>query len=231
MAKSNKILVISDTHLSKKFDQDKFDYLKKIIKECDKVIINGDFWDYYWFTDFDDFINSEWRQLFPILLEKEAVYVYGNHDPKDKCDDRVNLFSVLQTDRYDLNIGKSVYRFEHGNRLWQNQKNKSPILDIYTKIILFCEERDHRLLISFLTLLGRLGFMTFREKIIFSKSTKELNDKMKHTKRDGWLICGDSHRPEIDNDNMYANSGFISNGFASYLIISAEKVILKQEKY
>ncbi len=40
-----RILVISDTHLTHKFDQRKFEYLLSIISQADKVIINGDFWD------------------------------------------------------------------------------------------------------------------------------------------------------------------------------------------
>ena len=38
-----KILVISDLHLTTRFDQKKCEFLEKLISRADKVIINGDF--------------------------------------------------------------------------------------------------------------------------------------------------------------------------------------------
>jgi hypothetical protein len=32
--------------------------------------------------------------LFDLLLEKNTIYIYGNHDPKDLCDERCSLFAV-----------------------------------------------------------------------------------------------------------------------------------------
>jgi len=77
-----KILVFSDTHLTDRFDQGKFRFLQKIINFSDQVIINGDFWD-SWFTNFDDFVNSEWRKLFPILLKKRAIYIWQSRSGQE----------------------------------------------------------------------------------------------------------------------------------------------------
>ena len=41
VAMNEKVLVISDTHLTSKFGQAKFDFLFELISSFDKVIING----------------------------------------------------------------------------------------------------------------------------------------------------------------------------------------------
>ncbi|MBI3955332.1 metallophosphoesterase, partial [Candidatus Gottesmanbacteria bacterium] len=72
-------IIISDLHLTRRFEKRKFNFLKKIIERSDQVVINGDLWDYY-FSSFSQFVRSPWRQLFPLLKEKKTVYLYGNHD-------------------------------------------------------------------------------------------------------------------------------------------------------
>jgi hypothetical protein len=56
-------LIFSDTLLHQKFDQKKYNFLLKIIKAADQVIINGDFWDSD-LSSFDKFVKSRWKQLF-----------------------------------------------------------------------------------------------------------------------------------------------------------------------
>src|SRR5689334_5828739 len=97
-----KLLIFSDSHLSARFDEAKYNYLRWIITHADKVVINGDFWDRD-LTTFDQFVNSDWRKLFPLLLSKATTYIYGNHDWKGYCDERVNLFSTSQTQALDIN--------------------------------------------------------------------------------------------------------------------------------
>jgi len=81
-----KILIFSDTHLTSKFDQEKFDFLKKIVNSSDRVIINGDFWD-SWFTNFDDFVKSRWNKLFPLLKKKNTMVP----NPKNQTTPRVRF--------------------------------------------------------------------------------------------------------------------------------------------
>lgn len=69
----NRVLVISDLHLSHRVQKRKLAFLKKLVSEYDQVIINGDFWD-NWFTTFDKFINSKWQELFPLLKENNCIY-------------------------------------------------------------------------------------------------------------------------------------------------------------
>jgi predicted phosphodiesterase len=91
-----KILVISDVHLDNAFEKPKYRFLKKIIRRADRVIINGDFWDGY-LVKFQQFIQSPWKSLFPLLKSKKTIYIYGNHDKKILSDKHTALFSDIQT--------------------------------------------------------------------------------------------------------------------------------------
>jgi predicted MPP superfamily phosphohydrolase len=110
-----KILVFSDTHLTHVFEEKKYVFLKKVIESADQVIINGDFWDGY-LTSFDAFISSRWNNLFPLLKQKKAVYIFGNHDKACFSDKRTSFFSDIQTKKYSFVDGMTFY-FEHGNTL------------------------------------------------------------------------------------------------------------------
>lgn len=111
-----KTLVFNDTHFSNKFDSELFDYIAKLIKSADQVIINGDFWDAY-LTTFDAFVTSEWRRLFPLLKAKHTVYIFGNHDKKEFMDERYSLFSDVQTMKHTLKSGENTFVIEHGHLL------------------------------------------------------------------------------------------------------------------
>ena len=65
-----KILIFSDTHLTKRFEEKKYNLLVRLVSSSDRVIINGDFWD-SWFVSFKDFLGSKWNKLFPLLRERE----------------------------------------------------------------------------------------------------------------------------------------------------------------
>ncbi|HEX7018032.1 MAG TPA: metallophosphoesterase family protein [Patescibacteria group bacterium] len=113
------IAVFSDTHLTDKFEPQLYQALKKMIESADQVIINGDFWDGF-LVSFDAFVNSKWKQLFPLFKKKNTIYIYGNHDPEHLCDDRVSLFSVTQTLHHDLKVGKYLYKIQHGHLVHQS---------------------------------------------------------------------------------------------------------------
>ena len=53
----SKILIFSDSHLSPRFNQAYFNKLANLIEQADQVIINGDFWEGYFYS-FDEFLNS-----------------------------------------------------------------------------------------------------------------------------------------------------------------------------
>src|SRR3989339_1338248 len=109
------ILIFSDTHLYLPFDEKKYNFLKKIIEKSDQVIINGDFFDNYMIS-FDEFVNSSWNRLFPLLKSKKTIYIYGNHDKRSFSDKRVELFSDIQAERYKIKTSNKTFIFEHGQK-------------------------------------------------------------------------------------------------------------------
>lgn len=214
-----KTLVFSDTHLSEKFEEKKYQYLEKLIQGVDRVIINGDFWDGY-LTTFDLFLRSKWSGLFPLLKEKQTVYIYGNHNKKVFSDDRTNLFSTEQTERYVLRSGGKTFIIEHGNRLL-------PGLDE-----LFQRPRK---LISIETLL-----YSYYEEFItraFKHTSRFwgviLNNKLKRGKKnDGnFFIFGHTHFAEFDLIHNFAVSGIFQYGLAQYLLIEDGCITPKSERY
>jgi len=112
-------IIFSDTHLTEIYNPQFFSILKQVISQADRIIINGDFWDGY-LTDFNSFINSEWKNLFPLLKQKNTIYIYGNHDPKLINDQRTQLFSNIQTNQYELNQGKYHYYIQHGHLIYSS---------------------------------------------------------------------------------------------------------------
>jgi len=224
-----KILIISDTHLTRHFDNKKFEFLKNIILDSDKVIINGDFWD-SWFTNFDGFVNSKWNNLFPYLLEKKAVYVFGNHDLKEKNDKRVNLFSVASAESYDIGTTNETYHIEHGRKILESENDN--FLIVYGKMMQIFEKIHFRIIFYLLNIFEIIGYKIFGKDITRrSKFARNRNMILKNTTRSSWLLCGDTHCPEIDNIKKFANSGCVMHGYGSYLTIDSKEVLLHAKKY
>ena len=123
-----KTIIISDLHLTAKFNKRTFNFLKDLISSVDKVIINGDFWDSY-VTSFDKFVKSKWKDLFPLLKEKNTHYNYGNHDRKTDSDERVKLFSVTQAETLNLKVGDLELLIKHGNDLRPAFVERYPFFD------------------------------------------------------------------------------------------------------
>lgn len=107
-------LILSDTHLNKHFDTALYNQLRALIDEHDVIILNGDFWDVYQ-TSFDKFAKSKWKDLFPLLKEKKAIYLQGNHDPFKDSDQRISQFSAVQKDSFEFKSGNKTFHVEHGH--------------------------------------------------------------------------------------------------------------------
>jgi UDP-2,3-diacylglucosamine pyrophosphatase LpxH len=226
---NQKVLVFSDTHLTSKFDNKKFLFLKRIISEADRVIINGDFWD-MWYTSFDDFLDSEYKQLFPLLLARKAVYIYGNHDPKNLCDNRVGLFSVFAAEEYSMTIGSQIYSFEHGHEPLKIQKRGW--LSFYSKILDFSEKKNFKPTFYLLDFLQYLGYKVFGEKVMCQSSfARNRNNILKQNPKVEWSFFGDTHSAEIDPKIKFCNSGCVLLGSADYLTIQNGKTRLINAKY
>ncbi|CAN5142201.1 hypothetical protein BH09PAT2_BH09PAT2_06590 [soil metagenome] len=206
-----KLLVFSDTHLTEYVEEKKFNLLSDIISKADRVVINGDFWDGY-LSSFDEFIHSGWKNLFPLLKKKKAVYVYGNHDHKHfQHTQKSKLFSEIQTDRFKIKIGNKTFIFEHGNRLLPFGDEEVFQAQIKSKLNRLSNTIEGILIKT----LG-VHYQRFLQKyneIIKTKLVKEL-------KKNEFYVCGHTHSAEVDIKNRFINSGVIKDGLAQYIHIS-----------
>ncbi len=228
-----RILVFSDTHLTHKFDQKKYQYLHSIIARADRVIINGDFWD-SWFCTFDQFLTSKWSKLFKLLKEKNTFYVLGNHDSLNMIDDRAKLFCKGFGKMCQINLGNKELEIIHGYELLINKRG---MLESKFRELLLSQES--LMIVIFLrklmNLLEKIGYLVIPGIMKKSSFAKKSNELMKEAvlsrKNQKWLIGADTHYAEIDNQNHYANSGCIMYGYASYLLIENGEIKLFEERY
>lgn len=228
-----KILILSDTHLTHQFEPAKFALLKRIIAEHDEVIINGDFWD-YWFTTFDHFVSSPWKDLFPLLLKKNTVYIHGNHDPAYACTTGdMRQFCVLDADAYTFISGKQKFTCTHGHLLVKGKRPMS--IEFYGQML--DAIGGTRIAEGIHTCLGIVERILVQligvDALSRSKLYRASNNIMKSTRYEHshWLLAGHSHYSEVDRDSLYANSGFIKYGSASYLSVTDGVVELIKTKY
>lgn len=206
-----KTLIISDTHLKKRFNESRFQKLADLINSVDKVIVNGDLWDDD-FISFDDFINSKWSRLFPLLKSKNTIYIFGNHDEEEFTDERVALFSNIQTyvHKIELKDGKVLY-ITHGHQQVGKFNFIHKIVDKYKFL-----SRLASYPINFLILI-------FKERYL--KLYQKMNDEMvtwaqANLKPNEILVCGHSHLNQFTPEKQFIDLGHSSLGFFEYLIIT-----------
>lgn len=221
-----KTLVFSDTHFTNEFDQKKFNKLANLINEADRVIIDGDFWEGLIVT-FDEFLNSEWRKLFPMLKAKKAVYVYGNHDDQRLSDERVYEFCDNAVSNYEFLTNKHNYFFTHGHQYLFprhkedhiNEKGEVPFSKKWNAIIG--------------TKIQKILFGLFGPNI-FPKSFNEmtLEERKAIAPMDYLLVCGHSHTPQYKPEFNFIDIGFFNYGWANYMLIDDKGDFeFKSEKY
>lgn len=217
-----KTIIFSDTHLTKSFNKRKFEAIYSVVESADKVIINGDFWDGYFIT-LDDFLDSKWNKLFGLLKSKNTICLFGNHDTPALVNKKSNEFCLEYKIYYKLTSDNKVFHIEHGNRLAPELSAKYPWLkrNMYflkklTKLESFAE----------LILNKALGNMPFKEE---NNKMKERKDEFCHEKE--FLVCGHSHRSEIDLGKKYINTG--GNKFSpfKYLVVEDGEFELKAADY
>lgn len=218
-------LVISDLHLDKQFEKARCDKLRDLIQQADTVVICGDFWEGYAIT-FDEFLATPWSELFTLLKSKHTVYVYGNHDKKDKSDDRVYQFCDTATQQYQKSFGNVRYIFEHGHRL-------SPKIDAMLGIqkpdpLYFAISEWIQL--AFVKILGPMGFWI----LFFGQNEKIKRASEREFSHLGsyMYVCGHTDCAEIDKKRHFANSGFCKYGHVQYLLIQENgDITLHKERY
>lgn len=223
-----KTIIISDLHLTSRFNKRTFNFLRDLISSVDKVIINGDFWDSY-VTSFDKFVKSKWKALFPLLKEKNTHYNYGNHDRKKDCDDRVNLFSVTQAETLILKVAYRELLIKHGNDLKPAIVEKYPFLDKKLLSNLFYKYTYF----PFSNFLQRISKGKFYKNMPHARRT--VNNLKKWAREnmgdDQILLCSHSHRGDMDWDNYFLSTGCIQNHWAEYLLIIDDEIYLKAHLY
>lgn len=206
-----KTIIFSDTHLTAVFDEAKFNYLRQLFSSCDRLIVNGDFWDGYE-TTFTKFIHSRWSELFPLMKQKQAVFLYGNHD-KREWTTNPGLFSVRQGDTMSVIAGKQELVIEHGHRL-------SPSFDIsYPKLAVI------------LSTLFSSRRWQFGRKFHGWENMQMKHFAKKELHKNQFLVCGHSHIAEYNIKGHYINTGVIDFGVSSFLRVVDQKFSLEMETY
>jgi len=217
-------VALSDLHLTPFFNRKKFECLASIIRSADQVAIVGDLWDGHLCT-FEEFVRSPWNKLFPLLKERETLYLPGNHDPLEWCDERVNLFSVHQEEAVDLQVGEFHLHLEHGHRILPEIQTLTP--------------EQFRMLHRYCPLIGWVDFLLFRVLLHglggdrwarFNNRNRipRLKQRARELAETGkWLVCGHLHLAELDREAKYANCGFVGLGRASYLRVDQDMQLVE----
>ena len=214
-------LLFSDTHLSNRVYRKKYSYLKKIIERHDRVIILGDLWDGF-LTSFDGFVTSGWKELFPLLLEKQALYFYGNHDREEWSDERVTLFSVAQYHELDIEISGFKLHLMHGHA------------GVFVSLDERLHVQNHSLPLRIGASLDMLHKLVWGKRFLSSDSS--INEPIKlwraqHVRNNALVVTGHSHFPEKSLEEGILNPGFIGCGFGNYLSITEGRIELVKERY
>lgn len=216
-----KTIIFSDTHLTTEFIPSKFTYLLNLIENADQVIINGDFWDSYVIT-FDEFLNSEWNQLFPLLKAKNTVYIHGNHDLYTLMDDRVSQFCNTFTDYITMDLPTRKLYITHGHTITPSVDLKQPWVH-KSKLLKLLYYTHLRLTVPFL---GKRVF--FYESFKYNQIINWINMNLTNNEI---LVSGHTHVAKYDLKNRAINSGFIDYGVASYILIEDDEISLIEEHY
>lgn len=216
------ILIFSDTHLTHKFNKDLFDYIVKLIKKADQVVINGDFWDAY-LTTFDSFCKSKWQKLFKLLKNKNTVYVTGNHDKFEYLDKRVKLFSSEVARKYILKFNKKSIIIQHGHIISPSEDN----------LFLFRNVNLTRPFYKFFVYLKQ-HLKIFRDIVNYlyqdKKDQKQLDGFINYVKsldnKNEEYIFGHCHIKYQDKNLGIYSCGFLKEAQFSYVMLNDDKINL-----
>jgi predicted phosphodiesterase len=220
-----KTIVVSDLHLSHRFDRVRCEYLESLFAEADQVIINGDFWDNH-ATTFDHFVRSKWQRLFPLLLAKRSIYIFGNHDRRRDSDERVTLFSVKQTDQHELRSGKLRLHIEHGHLLLDDHQDAPDwVVSLFrtAKYDYWFRTPVENVLVNQNNDLLHRWHMGDNQQEMMVKAAQRTDVHL--------VVTGHTHLPHFSPDQKYANIGYINHGIAYYLIVEDGKAWYVKERY
>lgn len=218
-------LIISDLHLSTSVDQDRLNYLQNLFSEVDQVILNGDFWDVYT-TTFQEFLNSEWSTLFPILKQKNTIYIEGNHDHAKDTNEDVTIFCTKHLSEYTLQMGKYTLHIEHGHlKSSYKQPTADWIVEFYRNIGYnkwFRDPLEKVLIATDTDLLHRWHMSTAEKRLI---------DYASNLPENHFLVTGHTHLPGFFPEKKYINTGYINHSVGYYLLVKPNYLALIKEQY
>jgi len=228
---NEKVLLFSDTHLTCKFDKKQFQALKEIIEQADRVIVNGDFWEYI-ACDFEKFIKSEWAEkLFPLLKKKKTIFLHGNHDAKRFMSwNGINKFADKREKDIEFKSADKKFFIEHGDLVALefdvDHKTISEFVQIHLPTLyLWLTDLEY----------GK-GFLSKIFKKIMIKRRKIDLEQMKkfslRNKETGHLrIFGHVHMKKHNFDDGFAVIGEFKNGVKNCIFIENGKVEFFSGKY
>lgn len=209
------VLVISDLHLTPKFNPKKLNFFMNLFRQADQVIILGDFWD-NWFSSFKDFIESPWSAMFRLLDSKNTIYIFGNHDHHQAYDHDIDQFSEYAVKKISLNINGKKFNFIHGHQLLR----KNPFLCRYAHLL-----KKKRPILRHILHFSELSLdYLFPELYTHNLLSRKVNQLMEKQIpkffNNGITVCGHSHNPKLDLANNFINTGSMRFNIVNYLWIN-----------
>lgn len=216
--------VFADTHLSEQFDPKLCSALEQRIVAADTTIILGDLWDWYR-CSFDEFYNSEWSQLFPLIHKKKSYYVLGNHDRSEFMDERVKNISQWVGEAINLELDGVQIHCEHGDAIAPSKDHYFPRISKLTRGI-------YRRYYPMEVAVGRKAKWIGRAVNLtqWSVHLRMMRYVQAHTS-EVMRLMGHSHIPTADPAHQYFNPGATGMGWLRYLWIESGSIELKQEQY
>lgn len=207
-----KTLIFSDLHASDQPNPQQLALLQQVISAADSVIINGDFWDHY-VTTFDRFLHSDWQQLFPLLKQRNTIYLMGNHDPRESMDERWQRFADRLEYAYELRRGKTVFKIEHGHQ-------HAYAFDLYFPNL----TRRLKGIYPFFDRVEQGGHWltpVYRAYLRKAHDDQELRQYAHaHRRPNQWHIFSHTHKQRKDDLERYLNPGQFRCGIGNWLTIS-----------
>lgn len=220
-----KTLLVSDLHLGSRLEPQRLAYLKELFSSADQIILNGDFWDLYTDT-FDAFVKSGWKELFPLLKQKQTIYIEGNHDHKIHSGKEVSQFAAQHVFEYELKSGKYTLHIEHGHRkLEENHRpttKKSTFFRTLKYHIWFREPVEQWLIDHENDLLHRWHM---------GNNQKKLQQYAKSLPENHILVTGHTHLPVFEPENNFINLGYVNHTVAYYLWVEDGVLTYVKERY
>lgn len=209
-------LIISDTHFTPQFDAHFCAQLTRLIESHDHVVLNGDFWDGYRAT-FESFLRSPWQALFRPLLERHAIYIYGNHDSSEMCTADTGRFSVRQLATYELHAGGQTFVIEHGHRLTQHLFARASQW-LPTALSRFLYSSYMVLMAQPSSVRSWLLRQEEQRNLAGDRAIRQFLDAHPNAS-DTWLVTGHTHIPRLAHGQRYANSGRCGGKHPTYLVV------------